>query len=54
MKKVPWRILFVRDLLSFYISKKAFAEKYTSIFPDGPKSIFVLYINEYINEVDQK
>ena len=22
MKKVPWRILFVRELLSFYISKK--------------------------------
>ena len=54
MKKVPWRILFVRELLSFYISKKLSLKNILLSLLMWPESIFVLYINECINEVDQK
>jgi hypothetical protein len=54
MKKVPWRILFVRELLSFYISKKPSLKNILLSLLMWTESIFVLYINEYINEVHQK
>lgn len=54
MKKVPWRILFVRELLSFYISKKPSLKNILLSLLMTPESIFVLYIHEYINVTENR